>query len=66
MPLNRMTAEEHRHYYIELYKALDELVDDYITHTGNMPSVTSIMVLMEWVHKQTYNPAGEYDEDQHS
>lgn len=45
----------------ELHKALDELVADFIRHTGGLPSETTVLALMGWSHEQTKKPAGEGD-----
>ena len=51
--------EEHKKRHIELHKALDELIADYITHHDQKrPSNTTVMELLEWSYKQTQNPNG--------
>ena len=50
------TPEEHKARHIELHKALDELIADFIGHTSKLPSDTSLMELMKWSHRQTLNP----------
>ena len=58
----RLTPSEHRNRHIELHKALDELVADYIDHIPlEKPHWkglrgTSIMTLMEWSFEQTQEP----------
>ena len=50
-----------RHQF--LHAAFDELLADYITHTGETISGTTIFELMQWSHSQTIEPAvaeGEY------
>lgn len=50
------TPEQHRQRHVALHRALDELVADWITQTGNLPSETSVYDLMQWSHRQTINP----------
>ena len=58
-----MTKEEHikRHNY--LHKCLDELVADFITHTKELPSLTSLIRLMEWSSSQCINPLTDESND---
>lgn len=51
-----MNKEEHIKKHKELHSALDELVADLIRHTKKLPSTTSVMELMAWSNKQTWNP----------
>jgi len=51
-----MTPEEHKQRHIELHKALDELLADFITHTKKLPSETSLTELIKWSYEQTQNP----------
>jgi hypothetical protein len=51
-----LTPEQHKQRHIELHKALDELLADFIQITGKMPSQLSLKELMEWSHEQTLNP----------
>ncbi len=57
-----MTHEEHKERHVELHKMLDELVTDFISHTGNLPSKTTLMDLMKWSYEQTKNPTEKEDE----
>lgn len=43
-----------RHEY--LHARLDELVADFISHTGQLPSKTTILELMIWSVKQSIQP----------
>lgn len=52
-----LTEDEHRARHVELHKALDELIADWIGHTGNLPSQHTVMELIEWSHGQTLNPS---------
>ncbi len=58
---------EHKARHRELHKALDELVADFIDHTGALPSKTNLMELMDWSYLQSMTPTekdegGETDE----
>lgn len=55
-----MTTKEHKKHHIELHKALDELVADWISTTKKLPSKTSILELMQWSCAQTKNPDKTY------
>ncbi len=46
----------HKQRHIELHNSLYELAADYLTHTKNRPSKTTVLELMEWSHQQTINP----------
>jgi hypothetical protein len=52
----RQTPEQHGARHVELHKALDELVADFIRHTDRMPSRTPLSDLMSWSFAQTLNP----------
>lgn len=52
----KMTHDEHRERHVLLHKHLDELVADYIGHTGQLPSKSTIMDLIVWSSGQTINP----------
>jgi hypothetical protein len=54
-----MTKEEHRQRHIELHKALDELVADFIKHTEKHLSKTSILEFVQWSSTQTHEPTEE-------
>jgi len=52
-----VTHEEHRARHLELHRAFDELLADYLAHNrGALPSSTTLMTLMEWSHHQTIDP----------
>lgn len=51
-----MNKEEHKKRHISLHHSFDELLADYIDHTGNLPSQTTVMDLLKWSHEQTLNP----------
>jgi hypothetical protein len=46
----------HRARHVALHRSLDELVADFIGHTGALPSKTSVLDLMQWSFEQTLNP----------
>ncbi len=48
--------ERHTQRHIILHKRLDELVADFIKHTGGLPSKTTLLEFMEWSHKETLSP----------
>jgi len=52
-----MELEEHKKRHKDLHTNLDELVADFIYHTGLLPSKTTIRKLMEWSHEQIDNPS---------
>lgn len=54
-----MNKTEHIKRHKELHRGLDELLADFITHTENLPSRTSVMKLLEWSYKQTIDPDEE-------
>jgi hypothetical protein len=56
-----VTAEAHQQRHVELHRALDELVADWITHgpgadLDRRPSERTIMELMKWSYRQTVEP----------
>lgn len=55
----KMSPEAHKARHVELHKMLDELVADFIGHTGNLPSKTSLRELMQWAYEQTISPTEE-------
>ncbi len=48
-----MTPEEHKARHVELHRALDELIADWIGSTTKLPSTSTVLELMEWSHGQT-------------
>jgi len=46
----------HRKRHLELHRALDELLADFIGHTGQTPSGTTVMTFTRWSHLQTIEP----------
>jgi len=51
-----MTLKEHQNRHKKLYASFDELLADFIQHTGKRPSETTVMELIEWSHSQTISP----------
>lgn len=51
-----MTRKEHIAHHWRLHRHLDELVADFIKHTGKLPGMTILLELMEWSQKQTIDP----------
>lgn len=54
-----MTKKVHKEIHKGLHKNLDELLGDFIYHTGKLPSKTTLMEFMEWSFEQTKNPTVE-------
>lgn len=54
--MQTMTEEQHRQRHVELHQALDELIADWIRHTGKSFSRSTIYELMEWSSQQMENP----------
>jgi hypothetical protein len=51
------TKEQHRQRHIELHKALDELIADYMGETLDFEILKGpVMKLVNWSHKQTTEP----------
>ena len=48
--------KNHKEMHEELHNSLDELLADFITHTGKVPSKTTVLELLEWSHEQTFKP----------
>ncbi|MBL8473819.1 MAG: hypothetical protein JNM98_18660 [Rhodocyclaceae bacterium] len=53
----KKTYEKHRERHAKLHGMLDELVADWITETGCLPSKSSVMELMQWSYMQTFDPS---------
>lgn len=52
--------EKHKQRHLELHKALDQLVADYMDNTHNLPSNIKLTDLMSWSFEQTKNPVGKW------
>ena len=51
-----LTTKEHMERHAKLHECLEELVADWMTHTKNVSSKSTIMKLMLWSHEQIINP----------
>jgi hypothetical protein len=51
-----MSNKHHKEIHEQLHRALDELVADFITHTGRRPSQATVLELIQWSSSQTVNP----------
>lgn len=54
--MTTLTPDEHKKRHEQLHKALDELVADWIDHTGRLPSKATVFELMRWSFHQCENP----------
>jgi hypothetical protein len=52
-----MTTSQHKARHILLHKHLDELVADWITHSGSTPSKATVLQLLHWSHAQAIEPS---------
>jgi hypothetical protein len=52
------TKEDHKKRHVELHRALDELLADYIRHNPDKDTYTQspLIDLIEWSYKQTQDP----------
>jgi len=48
--------QKHTERHKKLHQSLDELLADFILHTGRLPSKTILMEFMEWSYLQSLNP----------
>jgi len=58
----RLKQELHNKHVLrhkELHKSFDELLADFIGHTGKLPSDTTLNEFMAWSYEQTINPTEE-------
>jgi len=58
-----MNLEDHKARHVELHQKFDELLADFIGHTGWLPSKTTLMDFMHWSHGQTTNPTPGQGDD---
>lgn len=54
--IDKTQREAHKERHGELHQMFDELVADFILHTGKLPSQTTLKELMDWSYLQTLNP----------
>lgn len=54
--MKKMTKAAHKKRHVLLHRMLDELVADFMGHTGKMPSKTPIFELMEWSFTESREP----------
>lgn len=55
--MNLIPEKEHQARHLELHKALDELLADYLLHhPGSVPGKIMLIQLLEWSHQQTTEP----------
>jgi hypothetical protein len=52
-----LTPEMHKLRHAQLHRSLDELLADWIRHTANLPSESTVMDFLKWSHAQTLNPS---------
>ena len=57
-----MTKEDHIETHKHLHRKLDELLADFFTITGKLPSKATCKELMSWSHDQTFNPTNKEEE----
>lgn len=63
-----MNQKEHKQRHVQLHKKFDELLADFIGHTGRLPSQTSLIDFLNWSYQQTISPSelpNSLDEDFH-
>ena len=58
-----MNEEEHKARHVDLHGKFDELLADWIGHTGGLPSKTSLVEFMNWSHEQTIHPTPGVGDD---
>jgi hypothetical protein len=58
-----MTKQEHIERHKILHTHLDELLADFMSETGKLPSKSSLMELMEWSYLQTKNPSDRIESE---
>jgi hypothetical protein len=54
-----ISGEEHLYRHVLLHEYLDELIADFIRHTGKLPSRTTVLELMRWAAEQRASPTEE-------
>jgi len=51
-----MTRKQHIARHKKLHKCLDELLADWLSHTGKFLTKTTVMEFLQWSFRQTKNP----------
>ena len=59
LPCKTLSGGEHQARHVFLHQYLNELVADFILHTGKLPSRSSVLELMQWSAQQRVSPAEE-------
>jgi hypothetical protein len=54
-----MSKAEHKKRHVMLHNHLDELIADWVSHTGSFPSKCTVLELIKWSHGQTKKPTGD-------
>ena len=52
-------GQEHAYRHVLLHEYFDELIADFIRHTGKLPSRTTVLELMQWSAQQQVSPTEE-------
>ncbi len=53
--------ESHKARHVLLHSMLDELLADWITHTGGLPSKCSMDQFLKWANEQRTEPTGPHE-----
>ena len=51
-----LTPEEHQKRHVELHRAIDELLADWLAHMPDASIDRAIIDLVQWSYKQTLSP----------
>ena len=51
-----MTKTEHIERHVLLHRNFDELMTDFMLHTGRLPSKATLMELAAWAYQQAIEP----------
>ena len=58
-----MTENQHRERHKKLHESLDELLADYLEHTGKMVGAIVFWEFLGWSHRQTLEPTPLHGKD---
>ena len=58
-PVTDLESHKKRHHF--LHRMLDELLADWITHTGGRPSQGHMDEFLKWSNEQRTNPTGPHE-----